>query len=385
MLRRVLFRLHWLFGLTAGAVLAVVGITGALMAYESELSRALNPGLLTLPAREGSPLTLPQAVVKARAAMPERAVTFVTMGTDVTQPWRVWYAWPPGQHGTGSRGELRLLDPMTGTLLPQPRGQAFFATVRLLHRTLLAGEFGKQLVGACVIGLVVMTLTGLYLRWPRRIADWRGWFTIRWSRSERIRWRDVHVVVGTITLPLYLLAALTGLYWTYDGYRAAAQRLAGQPVRVTAASALPRHTRHKSHEALDDAALTRVWNTFSSTATQVSTATVRVDAAHNGRAEIEWLPVDARHERAYNRTDIDITSGAVVRNERFVDKPALQRLLGSVLLLHTGRYFGPLGVVWMLLAASMLPAFAITGWWLYLDRRRRARASTRSRAASVSQ
>lgn len=385
MLRRLLFRLHWLLGLTAGAVLVVVGITGALMAYESELSRALNPGLLLLPVRAGMPLTLPQAVAKARAAMPARAVTFVTMSTDVSQPWRVWYAWPPGQHGAGSRGELRLLDPMTGTLLPQPRGQAFFATVRLLHRTLLAGEFGKQLVGACVIGLVVMTLTGLYLRWPRRIAAWRSWFAIRWSRCGRIRWWDVHVVAGTITLPLYLLAALTGLYWTYDWYRGAAQRLAGQPVMVATAPALPRHAMHEPHEALDDAALTRVWDAFSSKAKQVSTATVRVDAAHNGRAEIEWLPVDALHERAYNRTDIDIRTGAVVRNERFVDKPALQRLLGSVLPLHTGRYFGPLGVVLMLSAASMLPVFAITGWWLYLDRRRREQASTRRQAALVSE
>ena len=48
MLRRVLFRLHWLIGLSASVVLAVVGATGALMAYEDELLRALNPGVLTL-------------------------------------------------------------------------------------------------------------------------------------------------------------------------------------------------------------------------------------------------------------------------------------------------------------------------------------------------
>jgi sulfite reductase (NADPH) flavoprotein alpha-component len=50
----------------------------------------------------------------------------------------------------------------------------------------------------------------------------------------------------------------------------------------------------------------------------------------------------------------------------------MQRLLAGMLPLHNGRYFGPLGVILVLIGALMLPVFAATGWWLYLDRRRRA-------------
>ena len=371
MLRRVLFRLHWLIGLSASVVLAVVGATGALMAYEDELLRWLNPGVLILPARTGAAPTLPQVAVQARAAVPERPVTFITAASDPTEPWRVWYAWPPGKRGGSSRGELRYIDPATGMLLPEARGQRFFATVKLLHRTLLADEIGKQVVGACTIALVVMALSGLYLRWPRRVSNWRSWLVIRWSRAGRIRWWDVHTVIGTLVLPLYVLAAFSGLYWAYDGYREGLQRMAGMPVAIKEKPA------NGPRKPLDDAALARVWNGFTTHAPAYGTATLRIDDARNGKVDINWLPADAPHDRAFNRSTFDAATGAVTRNESFADKPPMQRLLAGMLPLHNGRYFGPLGVVLVMIGALMLPVFAATGWWLYLDRRRRAQPQRR--------
>ena len=320
MLRRVLFRLHWLIGLSASVVLAVVGATGALMAYEDELLRALNPGVLTLPARSGPAPTLPQVAAQARAAMPDRPVTFVTAASDPTQPWRVWYAWPPGKHGGSSRGELRYIDAATGTLLPEARAQRFFATVKLLHRTLLADEIGKQIVGASTIGLVVMALSGLYLRWPRRVSNWRSWLVIRWSRAGRIRWWDVHTVIGTLVLPLYLLAAFSGLYWAYDWYRDGLQRLAGMPV---VSKAKPVEVPRKP---LEDAAIERTWNAFLDNASNYGTATLRIDDARTGQVDINWLPADAPHDRAFNRLTLDACNrrldallGGVVFARRNID------------------------------------------------------------------
>ena len=371
MLRRVLFRLHWLIGLSASVVLAVVGTTGALMAYEDEMLRWLNPSTFSLPAHNGPAPTLPQVSAQARAAIAERPVTFITAASNPTEPWRVWYAWPPGQRGGSSRGELRYIDPAAGTLLPEARGQAFFATTKLLHRTLLADEVGKQIVGASTIALVLMALSGLYLRWPKRITNWRSWLVIRWSRAGRIRWWDVHTVVGTLVLPLYLLAAFSGLYWAYDWYREGLQRMAGMPVAVKAKA--PEGPR----KPLDEAALERVWTHFVATAPNYGTATMRIDDTRNGKVEINWLPADAPHDRAFNRLTLDAITGAAVRNEAFADKPPMQRLLAGMLPLHNGRYFGPIGVVLVMIGALMLPVFAATGWWLYLDRRRRAQPRQR--------
>ena len=47
-LRNVLFQLHWLLGVSAGVVLALVGVTGAMLSFEDEALAALNPGIITV-------------------------------------------------------------------------------------------------------------------------------------------------------------------------------------------------------------------------------------------------------------------------------------------------------------------------------------------------
>ena len=46
MLKKVLFQVHWFFGITAGLVLALMGVTGALYSFEDEILDALNPDVL---------------------------------------------------------------------------------------------------------------------------------------------------------------------------------------------------------------------------------------------------------------------------------------------------------------------------------------------------
>ena len=45
-LKKTLFQLHWFFGISAGLVLALMGITGATVSFEDEILRALNPSVL---------------------------------------------------------------------------------------------------------------------------------------------------------------------------------------------------------------------------------------------------------------------------------------------------------------------------------------------------
>jgi sulfite reductase (NADPH) flavoprotein alpha-component len=45
--------------------------------------------------------------------------------------------------------------------------------------------------------------------------------------------------------------------------------------------------------------------------------------------------------------------------------------MGSILLLHTGEYFGFIGKIGMFLASLMMPLFTITGLMLYLRRNKK--------------
>jgi sulfite reductase (NADPH) flavoprotein alpha-component len=75
----------------------------------------------------------------------------------------------------------------------------------------------------------------------------------------------------------------------------------------------------------------------------------------------------------------------VLRDERYDTKRAGEKLVASILMLHTGGFFGVLGQIAFALASLTMPLFAVTGWMLYLDRRRaRRRVSGRVAIEGVS-
>lgn len=91
-------------------------------------------------------------------------------------------------------------------------------------------------------------------------------------------------------------------------------------------------------------------------------------------ATVFYLLDGADHPRAYNQLQLDPANGQVLRHERYAEKSVKAQLLTSVYALHVGEYFGLPGRILMFLASAAMPLFFVTGWLLYLDRRRKKRA-----------
>lgn len=84
-----------------------------------------------------------------------------------------------------------------------------------------------------------------------------------------------------------------------------------------------------------------------------------------------YIALDASHERAKNTLEFDIKTKEISKHDKFEDKTLLQQLMGSILPLHTGEYFGVVGQTLMFLASFMMPLFAVTGLMLYIKRRKK--------------
>ena len=169
-MRRVLFNVHWLLGITAGLVLAVVGFTGSMLSFEKQIVTSLNDGIY---------LQAPR-------------------GIDRNDPRVI-----------ASEAQV---------------GKMFFREVRKLHRWLMVGEagdrdVGRQIVGACTLLLLVMAASGLYLRWPRGNQTWRSVLIPKLKLRGRALLWNLHSTAGLWCLLIYLLIALTGLTWSYPSYR----------------------------------------------------------------------------------------------------------------------------------------------------------------------
>ncbi|AIR88061.1 PepSY domain-containing protein [Pseudomonas cremoricolorata] len=380
MLKTILFQLHWLLGISAGLVLTVMGATGAAWSFQDELLRLLNPDTLTVKVQPQGVLPPAELVHRAEAAQGAR-VSMLWVEPQSDRAARIFFSPEAGAH----RGQLRYADPYTGELKGEVVGQGFFDLMLRLHRFLAMGETGRQVTAASTLALVFFCLSGLYLRWPRQTLNWRAWLTFDWRKRGRAFNWDLHAVVGTWCLLFYLLMALTGLTWSYEWYRDGVRQLLSdarsEPNAREQVQSRRRMTRDLPPSAPQPVNYEVIWSELQRLAgPTLSTYNLRLPADGHGPVSVRLLRSDAAHPRAFDLINFAPASGKVLHEERYADKSFNEQLLQSFYALHVGNYFGLTGRILLTAASALMPLFFITGWLLYLDRRRKQRQARTARA-----
>lgn len=365
MFKKTLFQLHWFFGISAGLVLAFMGITGAAVSFQDEILRALNPQVLMVPKQPEGVLP-PAELVQQIEAASGKTVAMLWVETDSGHAARAIFAAPPGE----KRGPMRYFNPYNAQFMGDVVGQDLFALILRLHRVLALEDVGRQITGACTLILVFFCLSGLYLRWPRQWKSWRAWLTLDWAKKGRSFNWDLHSVAGTWCLAFYLLAALTGLTWSYDWYnKGVTHLLSDSPEeervrnRGPAPSGPPPVADYRA-----------MWSSiYSAAGPGLIAYNVRMPPVAGQPATVFYLLKNSPHDRALNQLILDPATGVISGHSRYSDKSLKAQLLTSVYALHIGSYFGLIGRILVTVAALTMPLFFITGWLLYLDRRRKKR------------
>ncbi|WP_380779765.1 PepSY domain-containing protein [Sphingomonas sp. R86520] len=375
MTRRVLFQIHWFLGITAGFVLAIMGVTGSIMSFETEIMAALSRPLLAAELHPNAPRLAPDALIAQIAEQRSGArIQRLTLHSDHALPAEV-------RIQDGKSREDVLVDPATGILIGTEPGQGFFAFVRQLHRWLaLPGNgngIGRQITGIAALSLIFFALSGLYLRWPKHALDWRSWLVLDLRKTGRNLYRTLHAVIGGWVLVFYLISGFTGLWWSYGWYRdAATYVLTGQAA-----------VEEKPGEGRDDQSAVRsvavAWNGVRA-ATGVDFGTVTFTPPTDAKpVKFSVLPHGARYDRMTDDLSVDQVSGRIVKADRYADKPLGKTILGAMLPIHRGDFFGLAGRVAMMLASLTMPLFTVTGLLLYLGRRKRKRAGPSASTAAA--
>ena len=313
-IKAALLQVHSVVGLTISLILALIGVTGATMSFEDEIVAALNADLLHVEARS-APMLSPDALVARLQASGEAGkVAAVTMTSDPAGSARIRFVRNEG----GTRPSSFYVDPYDGHVLGAPVGEEFFATVRKLHRWLLIpGDgkgWGRQITGVVAIGLVIMLISGLVLRWPRHVRSIRTWLKLNWSmRGRAFQW-SLHSVAGTWVMLIYLLMATTGLWWAFDWYKEGATWLFSSPAIVAAPMAKqPRAPRAAGANEAGPLTFDRAWQSFLQLqGSRYATANLTMPNGGGTVMRIRSVPHGATREGQRDELRIDAATGRVV-------------------------------------------------------------------------
>jgi len=413
MFKKTFFQIHWFLGITAGLVLSIMGVTGAIYSYEQQILKWINTDSYTVQAQSGPKLSPAELYQHFKQQNPEMQINSVSLDASPTGSSTVNIA----KEGA-RRGYNMMVNPYTAEVLPEIKGREFFQFIQQLHRYLTMGPVGKQITGACALMLIFFVLSGLYLRWPKRHSV-KQWLAVKPQLKGRNFIWDLHAVVGTWVVIFYLILACTGLYWSYDWWRngmfkvlgverpqpemqqgqggrggAEQGRNAGESRGEGAGERGPqsegqRENRGEGRErGVDDTllltALNKSWAGFQNEFNdKYSTVTFNIPKKADGELKLSFTDVEVQHERARNNATYNYQDAAFTLVEMYEDKKLNEKIMSSMLPVHRGSFFGPIYQFFAMVASLLMPLFFITGWMLYLKRRKQKKLTLAARQGAT--
>lgn len=211
-------------------------LTGLPLIFHHEIGHLTGTEVEAPPMPKGTPYASMDAVLaSAKALYPVRHAQFMFRDPDETELWMVSL----GETPTSEEGnKVVAVDARTAQVLAQPKfDEGFMYVMFKLHVDLFAGLAGKLFLGAMGMLLVLAIISGIVLYAPfMRRLDFGA---VRRERSPRLKWLDLHNLLGVVTLVWALAVGLTGVintwadlvikYWQYDQMTAMTAPYKGLP------------------------------------------------------------------------------------------------------------------------------------------------------------
>lgn len=366
---------HRWTSLICTAFLLLICVTGLPLIFADEIDGWLNPDPPpsvvsgALPRR-----SLDTLIAVSRHRFPGQVITSVQLDDD--EPV-VLVAMAPSRAAlerNPSSGHVVRLDARTGQILnpaakPETDNQ-FIGFMLRLHTDLFAGLPGALFLGAMALMFVAAILSGLVLYGPftRKLA----FGAIRKDRTTRVRWLDLHNLLGAVTLAWASVVGITGamnelaepllsLWQRTDVEAAVAPWRNGTPPRQDELASAQRalETAQRAVPAMDVVSIIYPGGRFGS-------------AHHYLIATHGKSPLTAH---LLTPVLIDARTGKLAA---VIEMPWYIRTLEISRPLHFGDYGGmPLKILWALLDLVTIVVLG-SGLYLWIARPRRERAAARA-------
>ena len=353
-LRRLWLNIHLWIGLGLAVLLVPVSLSGALLVWHDHLDALVNPDRYAVTA---GPAQAPSAMLASAAAALGPGFEPIVVRMPEGAGWPATVMAREKRSGDAG-GRPRLLtvyvDPPTSRVLATMEFRnSLVGFLHRFHENLTVPEYsGRAVVGWIGVGMLVLSLSGIYLWWPRNVGFRRG---LRWRRGPAMSFNLHHLFGFWIAIPLAVVSA-TGIYL---GFPQQARELLGSVAPMT-----PQQRGGGFNAQL--------------------LASPRLDADRALAAAVEGTPgaepaaiflpnrqagiwrVQLRSAGGDATVLVDDRSGALTK----VTPQSGDRIAQWIRWIHEGSHSG---VIWQILVflCGVLPlGFAITGTMIWLRRRR---------------
>lgn len=365
--RKIIFWLHLSSGVAAGIFIFVMCVTGALLAFQSNILSLAEREMRAVeaPIENANRLPIREIIAAAQTAKPGAKPSSITVQNDKTAAVVVAF---------GRDGQV-FVNPYTGEITGNGAigWRAFFRFVEDAHRWLtLSGDarpIGKSINGAANVLFLFLAISGVYIWFPRRLA-WRHFKSILWFRGNlrgRARNFNWHNVIGFWSSLALIILTLTAIVISYQWAGNLVYTLTGNQPPPQAQPNQPGEQPFAVPENLDE-----IWTKAENHTTWKSIA-LRFPIVKDAAV---FTIDEGSYANRFGRSTltVDANSTEISKWESYGEQNSARQIRSWMRFTHTGESGGFLGQL-IAFAACVGGAFLVwTGFSLAL-RRFRARRS----------
>jgi uncharacterized iron-regulated membrane protein len=211
--KKLIGQLHLWLGLASGLVVFVVAVTGAIWAFESEISDIIYDYRTVKVEQKPllSPSILKQSAAKYFTGKTIQSIDY--QGNNRSAMLRHF-----GETDGKEERTVVYLNPYTSQVLHVQTDHSFFDIIIELHVNLMLGDVGKRIVDFSTLFFLILLITGIVLWFPKNKAAAKQRYKFDWKSSTKWKRKnyDLHNVLGFYASWVAIFIAITGLAWGFE-------------------------------------------------------------------------------------------------------------------------------------------------------------------------
>jgi vanillate O-demethylase ferredoxin subunit len=351
-LRSFFLTVHRWVGLTIGAALLLLAVTGGVLVMRGHFDRALNSHLFSVSACSQR-LSLDRLAARASASRHGESPKAIEVDLRQSNSVRVQFA----------NKDYVSLNPCSGAILGvQNEYGGVAGTLDYLHRFRFmrnGREFAGWLNAICLLAIIIL---GMLVWWPRSRAGWRHALKFDRQLPGIARTLSLHRVVGIYGSALLLLMSITAIPISFAWAKNIIGAMTHSSTESPVAPAVARHSGQVSMEG--------AWQSVRTAMPDTVWAALRYPDHPTAAITVETLERSAPHEEANSYVFVDPGTGRAVKVAPYASGVARGR---KVYLMFLALHSGLVGGIWfqlaLMLACFAVPVQAYSGVVPYLRRK----------------
>jgi uncharacterized iron-regulated membrane protein len=372
--RKLVLKIHLWLGLSSGLVVLFLGLTGCILAFQKEIETATQPyRYVNMQKKEFLP---PSAMKKIGAGhLPNKHMHAVLYGRKEDATQIIFFQFEPDPHYY-----IIYADPYNGQVkkVKNMHNDFFYQILQGHFYLWLPPEVGQPIVATATLIFMIMMISGLILWWPKNKAARKQRFTIKGNTTWRRKNYDLHNVLGFYVMSIAFIIAFTGLIWGFQWFAQTVYTVAGGKNSLTYQEPVSSSPLVSSS---DQDAIDMIWEKMKAENPGAELLEVHIPADQtspiaanaNPDAATYWK-TDYRYFDKYSLKELP----ALSIYGKLQDAAVSDKLIRMNYDIHTGGILGLPGKILMFFASLIASSLPVTGFCIWLGRRKKNRAIANS-------